>query len=189
MRITGGRAKGIILKVNKRSNLRPTTDFMRESLFSSIGSLVQNTIFLDLFAGTGSYGLEALSRGAQGGIFIEKDRASSKIIAQNLQAVSKSMKTSFNTCKIYTVDVFKTRIPEKQAYNIIFVDPPYELYESCADPLRTLLPYSCLKPEPTSRVVWETPGNRADFVLEGLKLMKGLGKKNKGPYVLIYAPN
>ncbi|MEJ6621751.1 MAG: RsmD family RNA methyltransferase, partial [Opitutae bacterium] len=67
MRICGGLARGIPLLVTKGIEIRPATDANRERLFSSLGENVIDTHFLDLFAGTGSYGLEALSRGAKQG--------------------------------------------------------------------------------------------------------------------------
>ena len=76
MRITGGKARGIRLKTPPRKNAqtRPATDRLRESLFSSLGDQIIGSHCLDLFAGTGSYGLEALSRGALFCGFIESDR-------------------------------------------------------------------------------------------------------------------
>jgi len=72
MRICGGRAKGIPLKVSKFSQLRPATEANRERLFSFLGDLVKKSNVLDLFAGSGSYGLEALSRGAAQSKFVKK---------------------------------------------------------------------------------------------------------------------
>ena len=75
MRISGGLAKGIALRVTKTDKLRPARDANRERLFSSLSDFVQKKSVLDLFAGTGSYGLEALSRRASGHtVFVEKDR-------------------------------------------------------------------------------------------------------------------
>lgn len=186
MRITGGQAKGIPLKVNKRSNLRPATDFLRESVFSSLGPLVSSITFLDLFAGTGAYGLEALSRGAQGGLFVEKDRQSASIITENLRAVAKSIGIESGCCQIQAADVFKTKAPSEQAYDIIFVDPPYGLYDTHLDKLRSV-PLPWLKSASTSRVIVEAPGEMEGLRLEGLKMIKRLGKNNKGPCILIYA--
>ena len=72
MRITGGLARGIALDVPKKGEVRPATDFVRERIFGRLATAIQNTNVLDCFAGTGAYGLEALSRGAQHVCFVEK---------------------------------------------------------------------------------------------------------------------
>ena len=74
MRISGGKARGIPLRACKAPELRPATEANRERLFSSLGQAVINARILDLFAGTGSYGLEALSRGAVEASFVEKNK-------------------------------------------------------------------------------------------------------------------
>src|SRR5580658_3909094 len=78
VRISGGLARGIELAVPRGGAVRPATDGMRQAVFSSLGSRVEGARFVDLFAGSGAYGLEALSRGASGGTFVERSaRASS----------------------------------------------------------------------------------------------------------------
>ena len=71
MRITGGKARGIPLASPKGDATRPATDQLREAVFSSLGARIEGAQVADLFAGTGAYGLEAMSRGAIGGIFVE----------------------------------------------------------------------------------------------------------------------
>ena len=91
MRISGGAARGITLVVPKGDAVRPATDGMRQAAFSSLGALVTGAQFLDLFAGSGAYGLEALSRGAAGGVFVEKNAKAAACVRQNLAAVCKSL--------------------------------------------------------------------------------------------------
>lgn len=91
MRITGGAARGIPLKAPAGDAVRPATDAMRQAVFSSLGGVVVNAYFLDLFAGTGGYGLEALSRGAAGGVFIERNAKAAACLRANLTAVRKSL--------------------------------------------------------------------------------------------------
>lgn len=91
MRITGGLARGIVLRVPGGDQVRPATDAMRQAVFSSLGARVAGATFLDLFAGAGGYGLEALSRGAASGVFIEKNAAAAACLRQNLAAVRKSL--------------------------------------------------------------------------------------------------
>ena len=90
MRISGGKARGIPLRACKAPELRPATEANRERLFSSLGKAVINARILDLFAGTGSYGLEALSRGASRVHFVEKNRKVASALNQNLISVCKS---------------------------------------------------------------------------------------------------
>jgi len=91
VRITGGKARGIPLAVPRGDAVRPATDALRQALFSSIGARVEGARFLDLFAGSGAYGLEALSRGAASGLFVERDRRTVTCLEKNLAAVSKSL--------------------------------------------------------------------------------------------------
>ena len=74
MRISGGKARGIPLRVNKKSGIRPAIETSRERVFSSISQKVENARVLDLFAGSGAYGLEALSRGAAHITLVEKKK-------------------------------------------------------------------------------------------------------------------
>ncbi|MEX0329872.1 MAG: RsmD family RNA methyltransferase [Puniceicoccaceae bacterium] len=126
MRITGGQARGIPLTTGKGKHVRPATDRMREAVFSSLGQRINEARFLDLFAGSGSYGLEALSRGASGGIFVEKHPQAVAALQQNLQAVLKSLGNPGDTSvKVTRLDVM--RFASEQTFDLIFMDPPYEL--------------------------------------------------------------
>ena len=91
MRITGGQARGIPLTLPKGDRVRPATDALRQAVFSSLAARVPGARFLDLFAGSGAYGLEALSRGASGGVFVEKDARTAGFIRDNITAVCKSL--------------------------------------------------------------------------------------------------
>jgi 16S rRNA (guanine966-N2)-methyltransferase len=101
MRISGGKARGIPLRAAKAPELRPATEANRERLFSSLGQQIQNARVLDLFAGTGSYGLEALSRGAAEAYFVEKNRKITKDLKDNLSKVLKSAELSNNVGKVF----------------------------------------------------------------------------------------
>ena len=177
MRVTGGRARGVRLEVPKRG-VRPALDRMREAVFSIIGYRVEGANFLDLFAGCGSYGLEALSRGADGGVFVEKDRLCVKSVGQNLGKVCKSMGVSPSSCRICVSDVFRWRNAEGSAFDFIFVDPPYDILKIKA-PRILRLAGECLKAESQSRVVIETPGG-FEFDLEEWTVERELGnRKNR----------
>ena len=122
MRIIGGKAKGRILHFPPGSKERPTSDFLREALFNMLGSLEEKT-FLDLFAGSGSVGLEAASRGAQRVYFVEKNRNLVEIIKDNIQKCSLD-----ENCSVISADIehgLSNLFKNKFAADIIFIDPPY----------------------------------------------------------------
>ncbi len=124
MRVIAGSAGGIRLDVPK-SDVRPTMDRVKAAIFSSLGELVLGAHVLDLFAGTGALGIEALSRGAASAIFVEQNRAAAAAIERNLA------RTNFSG-SIRQQDVFayvRTAQP-RQRFTIIFADPPYEKTQS-----------------------------------------------------------
>lgn len=99
---------------------------MREAVFSSLGEKVSGATFLDLFAGSGSYGLEALSRGAAGGIFVEKHPQAGMALQENLRAVIKSIGGRQQAMpKLIRRDVL--RFQSQRQFDLIFMDPPYDL--------------------------------------------------------------
>jgi 16S rRNA (guanine966-N2)-methyltransferase len=121
MRITGGTAKGQQLKVPKNGPIRPTTDRVREALFSIIAPLTATRFRgLDLYAGTGALGIEALSRDADWVDFVEKEPRSCAIIKQNLQKLGFSQKAHVYCCSASKALTFL-----KDKYDIVFMDPPY----------------------------------------------------------------
>ncbi len=88
LRLTGGQARGRRLKGPRGRLIRPTTDRVREALFDILGSRVQQARFLDVYAGTGAVGCEALSRGAAQAVLLERDRDALKLIGENLRLAS-----------------------------------------------------------------------------------------------------
>jgi len=126
VRIIAGAAKGRRLVGPSGDATRPMTDRVREALFSSLGSLVDGSRVLDLYAGTGSVGLEALSRGASQGTFVERHRGALRALRTNLTAVGLGGEVIADD-----VDRFLRRPGD--SYDLVFVDPPY------AVPLASLL--------------------------------------------------
>lgn len=121
MRVITGSAKGTHLVAPKGLDTRPTADRVKESLFNILGNKVTEKNVLDLFAGTGNLGIEALSRGAGKATFI--DAVTDKIIRENLKRTHLEEKG-----EVIRGDVFKTlkRLEkEERAYDLIFIDPPY----------------------------------------------------------------
>ena len=120
MRVIAGSAGGVRLAVPKRG-VRPTMDRVKAAIFSSLGEAIISARVLDLFAGSGALGIEALSRGAASAIFVEDDRQSAKAIEKNLA------KTNLKG-RVRHQDVFDFLRQRSNAekFQIIFADPPYE---------------------------------------------------------------
>ena len=122
MRISGGEAKGRTLKFPSHSTQRPTTDFLREALFNLLERPVDQS-FLDLFAGSGSVGLEALSRKAKSVTFVEKNKILIDVIRENVSMCGYSEKCLLVHADVQSAlcDLYK----KKCRYNVVFADPPY----------------------------------------------------------------
>lgn len=125
MRIIGGAFKGRKIKFPVKSDVRPTKDRIRESVFNIIAGNLDNADVLDIFAGSGAYGLESLSRGAKKIVFVEKNRLVSSIITENSRILGVE-----EFVKIIRQDAFKAieiLAGSKEKFDIIFSDPPYNL--------------------------------------------------------------
>lgn len=129
MRIIGGRLRGLKLaavgKRRARSQLRPTTDRVRESLFNLLlggrfGDPVTGARVLDLFAGTGALGLEALSRGATFATFVENGRTASKVLQENVARAEVGKET-----RLVRGDVTRLAPTTAEPATLVFLDPPY----------------------------------------------------------------
>jgi len=126
MRIIAGTFRSRQLKSLKGMALRPTSDKLRETLFNVLGDLVAGARFVDLFAGTGAVGIEALSRGAQEVIFVEKHPPAVALIKKNLASLEIR-----NGTRVLTMDALQAlkRLAEPAAtrvrIDILFLDPPY----------------------------------------------------------------
>ena len=125
MRITGGQAKGRVLASLKGWNIRPTSDRVREAIFNLIGQDVTGFKVLDLFAGSGSLGIEALSRGASRALFIDNSVQSIRLIKKNL-ARSGYEPLGFVRKKDLTKGLPLKHPLFMEKFDLIFVDPPYE---------------------------------------------------------------
>lgn len=124
MRIIAGEARSRKLKTRKGFETRPTLANVKEALFSMIAPHLEDSIFLDLFSGSGNIALEALSRGAKRAVMIEKDTEALRFIIENVNALGFQER-----CRAYKNDVFRAieilaRKGEK--FSIIFMDPPYQ---------------------------------------------------------------
>ncbi len=135
MRIIAGSAGGIPLKT-PRGGTRPTADRVREALFASLGILLVGARVLDLYAGSGSLGIEALSRGANSALFVEQQRQAGEVIQANLD------KSRLEGGLIRRSEVMKFlrghRVVDGGAYDLIFADPPYAKDQTTAAELLAL---------------------------------------------------
>ncbi len=122
MRIIAGEHRGRRLKSVDRPGLRPTTDRVRESIFNLLASRIEfeGAAVLDLFAGTGALGLEALSRGAATCEFVEKDRRCAAVIAENLSTLGVDRRSCLTVG-----DVMKALGSIERTFDLVLADPPY----------------------------------------------------------------
>ena len=185
MRITGGQARGIPLTLPKGDAVRPATDAMRQAVFSSLAARVVGARFLDLFAGSGAYGLEALSRGAAGGTFVEQDARTVEFIHRNIAAVCKSLGRATSDLRVVTADAAGTMSGEIP--DLVFIDPPYDLISEVAPRLFARLD-EWLAAEPDPVVVFEMPGE-LNLAPAGWTCVKRLGKGVRQPTVAIFRPD
>ncbi len=150
MRIITGRARGIKLNTLEGENTRPTSERAKEAIFSMIQFDIEGREVLDLFAGSGQMGLEAVSRGAASATFIDKSKDAAKIITQNIEKTKLS-----EFCRLFNSDVqdFIRITRGKKQYDVVFIDPPYAL-RAVAPTLKALLDGNMLKP--TSIIVCES---------------------------------
>ena len=122
MRIITGSARGCRLKTPKGAEVtRPTADRVKESLFNILGQMVAGRKVLDIFAGTGNLGLEALSRGAESAVFV--DKATAKLIAENLQLTRLQEKGIVRSGDVFAE--LSRQAAGKAEISLIFCDPPY----------------------------------------------------------------
>ncbi len=125
MRIISGEYKGKKLKPPKNKFIRPTSDRVKEAVFNILGSKVLDSLFLDLFAGTGSMGIEALSRGASRAVFVDNNNSSLKIIRENLEMTKLLNKSEIiNDSCLNCVNKLKHKY---EKFDIIYMDPPYNM--------------------------------------------------------------
>ena len=126
MRVVSGLARGHKLLSAEGEGIRPTSDKVKEALFSSLSDKVYNSSFLDLFAGSGAIGIEALSRGCNYAAFAEINKEHIDIIRQNINHVSKAIPGgNYEILNIDAFEAIKTLSKSGKMFDIIFIDPPY----------------------------------------------------------------
>lgn len=120
MRVITGTARGRRLRTLDGSDVRPTTDMVKEAIFSIIQFDVPGSVFLDLFSGSGQMGIEALSRGAKFGYFVDSSKNSVEITTENLKSTNLD-----SVSKVYTMDSLDFLKSTQNTFDIAMLDPPY----------------------------------------------------------------
>jgi 16S rRNA (guanine(966)-N(2))-methyltransferase RsmD len=168
MRIVGGEKKGFRLKGPYIEKVRPAMDKVKDSLFSMLYPLEMSELeVLDVFAGTGSIGLESLSRGCKYALFIEANRIMAKNIKDNIEFLNYTSKA-----KVFSKDfriALRMLHKNKEKFDIIFSDPPYNL-GLVNEFLKTLEKYNVLKEN--GLLIMEIDKNELPNIPPNLKIMK-----------------
>ena len=120
MRIISGQARGLNLASPEGNGTRPTLDRVREAIFSMLFDRTHGAKVLDLFAGSGAMGLEAVSRGAAEADFVDIDPSSCRCVEKNIE------KTRFSNCRVFNTDFQRFLENCNKKYDLVFLDPPYE---------------------------------------------------------------
>lgn len=195
MRISGGAARGAVLTVPKGDAVRPATDGMRQAVFSSLAPRLAGARFADLFAGSGGYGLEAWSRGAAGGVFVEQNGKAVACLRRNIEVVARSARREAAELRVVAGDALAWRPARGEGANaddtgrmpvspwpdLVFVDPPYPIIQDIAPRLFAgLLDATAGADDPI--VVFEHPGE-IELAPEGWTLVKRIGRGARQPTV------
>jgi 16S rRNA (guanine966-N2)-methyltransferase len=135
-RVTAGASRGRLLKTPPGRAPRPTTAVVREALFNIIGDSIRGARVLDLFAGAGTLGIEALSRGAASAMFVERDRACANIVAENLAATGFAHQGDVASAD--AIDWLRAHVGDLTTYNLLLLDPPYRDSAALTGTLRAL---------------------------------------------------
>jgi 16S rRNA (guanine966-N2)-methyltransferase len=135
VRIIAGTHRGRRIDAPKGNDTRPTSDRVRENVFNIVGPLDGATV-LDLYAGSGALGMEALSRGAVRAVFVERDGDAARTIERNLD----SLKLGGTVLRQDAVTALATEAGAGRKYDLVLVDPPYDMYEDIQPQLARYLP-------------------------------------------------
>jgi 16S rRNA (guanine966-N2)-methyltransferase len=140
MRVIAGKYRSRALRALHSMDIRPTSDRLRETLFNILSSgnpsALEGTLWLDLFAGTGAVGIEALSRGAKQVYFVESSAAAAELIRKNLNSLG--INTGFRILQQEIPGAFRHIEREQVAADVVFIDPPYRLKNAYCETLQVL---------------------------------------------------
>ena len=141
MRIITGKARGVRLDTVAGDTVRPTTEMAKEGLFSAIQFDLDSRRVLDLFAGSGQLGLEALSRGAEFAVFVDELDKSVEVVKCNAQKSK-----LFSQCRVVRMDYTDFLKKNSEKFHFIFVDPPYPL-GIIPEVIKKIIKYDALAPD------------------------------------------
>lgn len=158
MRIITGKARGVHLQTLPGEHTRPTSERAKEAIFSSLQFELRDRVVLDLFAGSGQMGLEALSRGAREAFFCDASREAVKVVEANLIKTRLALQGTVH-CMDYARLLQSMR--RKKSFDLVFLDPPYAL-GAIPKALKLLVDYSLLAPD--AKVVCEAGGEEDVFM-------------------------
>jgi 16S rRNA (guanine966-N2)-methyltransferase len=140
MRVISGKYRSRSLRSLRGMDIRPTSDRLRETLFNILTggnpSALEGTVWLDLFAGTGAVGIEALSRGAKQVYFVESSASAAEVIRHNLQGLG--ITSGFNLIRDELPGAFWRMERDHMAADIAFIDPPYRMKDAYRETLKAL---------------------------------------------------
>jgi len=179
LRVISGSARGRKLKVPAGLAVRPTADRVKEALFNILRDQVPGCRFLDLFAGSGSIGIEALSRGAGAAVFVETNHRHAAMIKENLKATGLEQCARLIPAKV--AEALRLLAEEGQAFNLIFLDPPY-LKNLEAVTMADIDRYQLLKPE--GLIIVES--SKRDCLPESVDSLKLLRTEKYGDTLLSF---
>jgi len=165
IRVIAGSAKGRRLKMVPGDTTRPVMDRVKEALFSILGRSIYDATILDLFAGTGSVGIEALSRGAAHVTFVDLDRMAVQTVRENLELTRFVDKSTVRRADALAV----VKAPPDRHYDLIYVAPP-QYKRLWVDAVTALDKNAAWLPDGTRVIVQIDPSERQDLTLERLSL-------------------
>jgi 16S rRNA (guanine966-N2)-methyltransferase len=190
MRVVTGEAKGRKLKAPKTPGTRPIIDRVKTALFDILSVRVEDARFLDLFAGTGSVGIEALSRGAASATFIEMNYNALKLVRENLKITGLQDRAevlhtdAFKFLQIYTAEKQSLAGSQKREYDIIYVAPPQ--YQGMAARALQLLDNSQLVPDTGSVIIQIHPKERSVVAAVRLTRLALTDERRYGSTLLMF---
>lgn len=180
VRIIAGDLRRRILRFPSVAGLRPTSDRIRETLFNWVQQEVAGARVLDLFAGSGALGVEALSRGAAHVDLVEQDQVVSRALRDNLQALAGAVPGDYVLHPISAARFLQQVAAQSAKYDLVFLDPPYNLQ---------LLPQICMSLEqaqilqPDARIYLEMSDDKPDFVPDSWEPLRQ-GRAGQVTYLL-----
>ena len=190
LRVVTGEAKGRKLKASKMPGTRPIIDRVKTALFDILSARVEDARFLDLFAGTGSVGIEALSRGAASATFIEMSYSALKLVRENLKITGLDDRAevlhtdAFKFLQTYTAEKQSLAGSKKREYDIIYVAPPQ--YQGMAARTLQLLDNSRLVPDTGLVIIQIHPKERSVVAAVPLTRLALTDERRYGSTLLMF---